>query len=93
MLARANADGLRDKIDNYVRGYADVGLFSGVVLVSKGDSTVYEGAFRLANRTFAVPNKVDAKFKIASLSKPITAAAVLQLTESGKLSLDDYWRN
>jgi hypothetical protein len=60
LLARANADGLRDKIDNYVRGYADVGLFNGVVLVSKGDSTVYEGAFRLANRTFAVPNKVDA---------------------------------
>src|SRR5712691_13163775 len=77
-------------IDARVRDYVDAGLFSGVVLVSKGDAVVYEKAFGYADRTFRVPNTIDTKFHIASVSKPITAAAVLLLAERGKLSLDDH---
>ncbi|MEO8516874.1 MAG: serine hydrolase, partial [Flavobacterium sp.] len=35
------------------------------------------------------PNTIDAKFSLASVSKQFTAVAVLQLTEKGKLSLED----
>jgi D-alanyl-D-alanine carboxypeptidase len=77
-------------IDTRVKEYVDAGLFSGVVLVSKGDAVVYEKAFGFADRTFKVPNTVHTKFHIASVSKPITAAAVLLLAERGKLSLDDH---
>jgi CubicO group peptidase (beta-lactamase class C family) len=35
------------------------------------------------------PVEPDSMFRIASLSKPITAAAVLKLTEEGRLGLDD----
>ncbi|MDQ6801424.1 MAG: beta-lactamase family protein [Acidobacteriota bacterium] len=77
-------------IDARVRDYVGAGLFSGVVLVSKGDAVVYEKAFGYADRTFRVPNTIHTKFHIASVSKPITAAAVLLLAERGKLSLDDH---
>jgi D-alanyl-D-alanine carboxypeptidase len=76
-------------IDARVKQYADAGLFTGVVLVAKGDSIVYQKAFGLADRTFKVPNTTSTRFQIASVSKPITAAAILLMAERGKLSLDD----
>src|SRR6266550_1188169 len=76
-------------IDARVKEYVDAGLFSGVILVAKGDEAIYQKAFGLADRTFNIPNTLDTKFHIASLSKPVTAAAVLLLAERGKLSLDD----
>ncbi|HWW62742.1 MAG TPA: serine hydrolase domain-containing protein, partial [Thermoanaerobaculia bacterium] len=84
--ARA-ADPLVPRIDARVREYVDAGLFSGVVLVARGDSIVYEKAFGLADRTFDIPNTMTTKFHIASVSKPITAAAVLLLADRGKLDL------
>ena len=76
-------------IEARVRGYVDAGLFSGIVLVSRGDRIVFEKSYGLADRTFDVPNTVTTRFHIASLSKPITAAAVLLLADRGALSLDD----
>src|SRR5438045_7440802 len=86
LLAAAAVSSL---IDARVKDYAGAGLFSGVVLVARGDAVVYQKAFGPADRTFNIPNTLDTKFHIASLSKPVTAAAVLLLAERGKLSLDD----
>lgn len=86
--ARA-ASTLPERIDQRVREYVNAGLFSGVVLVAKGDQVLYEKAFGYADRAFNVPNTICTKFQIASVSKPFTATAVLLLAERGKLSLDD----
>src|SRR5262249_39849027 len=83
------AAALSSLIDARVKEYADAGLFSGVVVVAKGDAIVYQKAFGFADRTFNIPNTIDPKFHIASLSKPITASAILLLVERGKLALDD----
>jgi D-alanyl-D-alanine carboxypeptidase len=83
------ADALRDRMDAYVRRYADADFFSGVVRVTKGDRLIYENAFGFADRALQVPNSPQTRFQIASLSKPMTAAAILLLAEEGKLSLDD----
>jgi hypothetical protein len=83
------ADALRDRMDAYVRRYADGDFFSGVVRVTIGDRIIYENAFGYADRAWQIPNSLQTKFQIASLSKPITAAAVLLLAEEGKLSLED----
>ena len=82
-------DNLWDRMDEYVRRYADAELFSGVVRVTKGDGVVYENAFGLADRTLSVRNRLQTKFQIASLSKPITATAILLLVQDGQLRLDD----
>jgi CubicO group peptidase (beta-lactamase class C family) len=72
-----------------VRRYADAELFSGVVRVTKGERVVYENAFGFADRGLGVRNTLQTKFQIASLSKPITATAILMLVEQGKLGLED----
>jgi hypothetical protein len=47
------ADALRDRMDAYVRRYADGDFFSGVVRVTKGDRIIYENAFGYADRGLA----------------------------------------
>lgn len=39
-----------------VQQYVEAGLFTGVVLVARGDAVLFEKAFGLADRTFGVPN-------------------------------------
>jgi CubicO group peptidase (beta-lactamase class C family) len=50
---------------------------------------IYKKAFGMADREWNVPNTVDTKFRIGSVTKQFTAACILQLAEQGKLSLDD----
>ena len=88
MLVLATA-AVTSLIDGRVKEYVDGGLFSGVVMVSRGDAVIYQKAFGPADRTFNIPNALDTKFHIASVSKPITAAAILLLADRGKLALDD----
>lgn len=76
-------------IDQYLHAQAKVNDFSGAVLVAKNDKVIYEKAFGLANREWNIPNTVRTKFRIGSITKQFTAAAVLQLVESGKLHLED----
>lgn len=69
--------------------YLQSGLFSGTILVAKDGKPVLRRAYGLANREWNVPNTLDTHFRIGSLSKAFTAAAILKLAEAGKLGLDD----
>ncbi len=62
--------------------------FSGVVLVSDDQGDVLVRCCGYANRSWKVPNQRDTRFRIASVGKMHTAAAILQLVEQGRLSLD-----
>ena len=64
-------------------------IFSGVVLVidDRGDALGRQCGY--ANRSWQVLNRRDSRFRIASVGKMHTAAAVFQLVERGLLSLDD----
>ncbi|MGI9583295.1 serine hydrolase [Chryseobacterium sp. RRHN12] len=63
--------------------------FSGVVLIAKGDKTIYKKAFGYANLADEIPNKTNTKFNLASMNKMFTGLAIMQLAEKGKLSLHD----
>ena len=63
--------------------------FSGAVLVARGDEVLFRGAYGLADRGTGEPLTPESRFRIASLSKQFTAAAVLQLQDKGVLSVDD----
>lgn len=54
--------------------------------VTKAGRLVYARGFGFADE--GVPVEPDSLFRIASVSKPITAVAVLQLVDQGKLALD-----
>lgn len=60
---------------------------SGVLCVSKGDRILMEHAFGYKNPAKTQPLNPNALFRIASLVKPLTAAAVRDLIAKGKLSL------
>lgn len=57
--------------------------------VTKDSRLVYARGYGLADRDTGQRVEPQSLFRIASLSKPITAAGVLQLVERGKLDLED----
>ena len=57
-----------------------------IAIVREGE-IVYTHAYGMQRA--GVPARADARYKIASISKQFTAAALLLLAEDGKLSLDD----
>lgn len=57
--------------------------------VAQGTRLVYARGFGLADVEQHEPVRPRSLFRIASISKPFTAAAVLQLVERGKLELDE----
>jgi CubicO group peptidase (beta-lactamase class C family) len=60
-----------------------------VVGVRHGDQAPYLGGFGLADVEWALPMASDAVFRLGSLTKQFTAAAIMLLVEDGKLGLDD----
>lgn len=72
-----------------IEPYRESGLMSGVILVAKDGKPVFRQAYGWANREWNARNTPDTHFRIGSLTKQFTAAAILQLVEAGKLSLDD----
>ena len=59
------------------------------VLVSRGGKILFSKGFGLANTADKVPVTPETKFRIGSVTKQFTAAAILKLQEQGKLSVDD----
>lgn len=72
-----------------VQAYVDRNQFSGAVLVAKDGKPVLREGFGFANRELNVAATPDTVFRLASITKQFTAAAILKLAEEGKLSLDD----
>jgi CubicO group peptidase (beta-lactamase class C family) len=62
--------------------------FSGAVLISQKRQTVFERAYGLSSRQLNVPNTIDTRFHIASLTKMIIAMAALTLVDEGRIELD-----
>jgi len=64
-------------------------LFSGSVVVTRGGTIIAEQHSGLANRELNVPVTGATRFYVASVTKSFTAAAILMLSGTGALSLDD----
>lgn len=62
--------------------------FSGAVLVARGGEVLFERAYGMADRERGIPNTVETRFRIASMSKMFTAVAVLQLVGAGEVDLE-----
>ena len=84
------------RIDSVVQEEIQAGHFPGaVVLVGRGNKTLYHKAFGLAiSEPNQAPMQKDTIFDLASMTKPIaTAASILVLVDRGKLDPNDYIRN
>ena len=61
----------------------------GAIALVRDGKLFYARGFGYSNAESKTPVEPDALFRIASVSKPLTAAAIMTLVEEGKLSLDD----
>ena len=89
MAQSASDSALAAKSEALIEPILKADQFSGTVLVAKNGVPVFRKAYGLANREWDVPNTPDTKFRIGSNTKQFTATAILQLADSGKLSIDD----
>ena len=86
--AQNNAAGAA--IDASLRGAVERKDVPGVVaLVTDRERVLYRGAFGVADVWTERPLAADALFRIASMTKPVTSVALMQLVEQGKIGLDD----
>jgi CubicO group peptidase (beta-lactamase class C family) len=81
-------DIVADQIRSLIAKHADESGFSGVCLVKRGDDILVHEAYGFAHRGFGVPNTVHTRFDNASVTKVFTAAAILRLIVSGKVTLE-----
>ncbi len=68
---------------------ADAGRFMGAVLVARGDDILFRQAYGTADVATGVPLKIGDRFRLASISKQFTAAAILKLQDEGRLAIGD----
>ena len=77
-------------LDASLRGAVERKDVPGVVaLVTDRAHVLYQGAFGVADVATGRPLTDDALFRIASMTKPVTSVALMQLVEQGKIGLDD----
>ena len=76
--------------DELMRSFVKENEIPGAALaVAKDGRLVYARGFGYSNREKNEPIQPESLFRIASISKPLTAMATLQLIEQDKLKIDD----
>lgn len=88
-LAVSANDEFVAKAEAYLSAAEKKGNFAGAVLVAQKGKILISKGIGLANFEHDVPNKPNTKFRIGSITKQFTAAAILQLQEQGKLNVQD----
>ena len=78
-LARLSATFREDVERNMIPG--------AVVLIARGGRVAYAEAFGWRDREAKAPMELDAIFRIASMTKPLTSVAAMILAEEGKLQI------
>jgi CubicO group peptidase (beta-lactamase class C family) len=76
------------RVDDYLRHRPGT-PFNGVVLIARHGDVVFEQGYGWADADLQVRNDPSMRFGIGSLTKPITAAAVMRLVERGRFRLSD----
>src|SRR5215470_5263405 len=77
-------------LDASLRGALERNGVPGVVaLITDRERVLYQSAFGVADVATGRPLAQDALFRIASMTKPVTSVALMQLVEQGRIGLDD----
>jgi CubicO group peptidase (beta-lactamase class C family) len=76
------------EIDDFMQKLHSRSGFNGNVLVAKKGKIIYQNSFGWADYLHRDSLTITSRFELASVSKPLTGLAVLQLVEQGKLDID-----
>jgi len=86
----ANKASLANYINSYYQKVWENGDLSGGILVAKGDNIIYENYRGFAREGNQNPIDKNTPLHVASVSKTLTAMAMLKLVEAGKVNLSDH---
>jgi CubicO group peptidase (beta-lactamase class C family) len=79
-----------ERIDTLMEETIDAGALAGAVtLVARNGEIVHLEAHGMANIEAREAMRTDSIFRIASMTKPVTATAIMMLVEEGRIRLDD----
>jgi CubicO group peptidase (beta-lactamase class C family) len=76
------------QMDGYMRSLAEAGAFSGTALVAWRGQILLSGGYGMADASAGLGNAPSTRFRLASVSKPLTAIVVMQLAAAGKIDLN-----
>jgi CubicO group peptidase (beta-lactamase class C family) len=79
---------LKERLDSFLNVMAANDLFTGSILIIEHGKAIYTKSSGYWSAERKIPNSDTTPFQLASMSKPFTALAVLQLVQKGKLRLD-----
>ena len=78
------------RVNKMMQGYIDSGkLASGLTMLARHGETFHFEPYGVLDLESGAPVERDTLFRIYSMTKPITSAAVMMLYEEGHFSLDD----
>ena len=78
-----------EKLEKYFDRRFKIGVFNGAVLFAEKGMVVFKKAYGFGNFRTKDTLRTNSSFQLASVTKPLTAVALLMLVEKGKLSLED----
>jgi CubicO group peptidase (beta-lactamase class C family) len=80
---------LEQQIDHLLERQVEQGGPGAAIAVLRDGEFIHRKAYGLADLEWETPLRPDCVFRIASLTKPFVATAVMMLAERGALSVDD----
>jgi CubicO group peptidase (beta-lactamase class C family) len=80
---------VKERLDAVAKAYTSGNAFMGTALVVRGDNTLLNKGYGMADLEWSIPNSPDVKFRLGSLTKQFTATLVLLLQQDGKLNIQD----
>ncbi|WP_143883272.1 serine hydrolase domain-containing protein [Chryseobacterium binzhouense] len=86
----SNKNFLAGYIDQYYKKIWEQGNLSGSILVAQGDEIIYENYRGFARENNQKPIDKNTPLHVASVSKTLTAMAMMKLVEAGKIKLSDH---
>lgn len=76
-------------MERAIERQVSAGRFMGSVLVAQDGKILIDRGYGSADLAAERPDEPQTKFRLGSLTKPLTAAAILLLEERGKLKVED----
>ena len=75
------------EIDAYLQAHHEIGWFSGSVIVARAGEIVFAQGYGMASLEHQAANSPQTRFRLGSVTKQFTAAAILQLQDRGLLDV------
>lgn len=80
---------LSQTLDSYLTDIVNAGWFQGTVLVARDGKVILSKGYGMADAAHGTPNGAQTRFRLASVTKQFTAAAIMILQARGQLTIQD----